>query len=266
MKKKLPGNNIGYALALLYMFFASSCVNTKNAVYFNNLGDSATKTSPLEFEPVIQKSDLLSIYVSSLNPTATEVFNTPFSTMVQSATSSAGSTSQSIGYLVSTDGNIIFPVLGSIHAAGLTKKQLTESISKSLLDKKLLIDPIVNIRFLNYRVTVLGEVTRPSVISVANEQISLLEAIGLAGDLTIFARRDNVMIIRDDNGKKVIKRINLNSEELFGSPYYYLKTNDVIYVEPNKSKVFTASGSQQWLPIAFSALSFLTILLTQVKF
>lgn len=250
-----------WSVMIGFFFLASSCVDTKKAVYFNNIGNTSIRPPLADLEPVIQKSDLLSIYVSSLNPDATMVFNTP-NMQAPTSTSSAASTSGSIGYLVSQDGNIQFPVLGSIKVAGLTKKQLTEFISKTLVDKKLLVDPIVTISFLNYRVTVLGEVGRPTVITVANEKISLLEAIGLAGDLTIYAKRDNVLLIREENGQKLIRRINLNTEEIFSSPYYYLKTNDVVYVEPNKSKVANSGRSQVLLPIVFSALSFVTVVVS----
>jgi polysaccharide export outer membrane protein len=132
-----------------------------------------------------------------------------------------------------------------------------------MISKKLLVDPIVSIRFLNYRVTVLGEVARPTVISVSNEKISLLEAIGLAGDLTIFAKRESVMIIREmENGKKLIKRINLNSTEIFTSPYYYLKTNDIVYAEPNKNRVASSSYVTQVLPIVLSALSLVVVVVS----
>jgi polysaccharide export outer membrane protein len=103
---------------------------------------------------------------------------------------------------------------------------------------------------------VLGEVSRPSVVTVPSEKISLLEALGLAGDLTVYARRDNVMVIREENGRRIIKRINLNSADLFSSPYYYLKSNDIVYAEPNKSKVASAGRANTWVPIVFSVLSF----------
>ncbi len=253
-----------FFVLVLFVVGVSSCVSTKSSTYFNNVGDSSFNTSGVDLEPVIQNSDLLSIYVSDLNPEATLVFNKLNLPSATTSSSGPGSISPSIGYLVNQDGNIQFPVLGSLKASGLTKKQLVEKITKTLVDKKLLIDPIVNISFLNYRVTVLGEVSRPTVITVANEKISLLEALGLAGDLTIFAKRDNVLLIREENGKKTLRRINLNSNEIFSSPYYYLKTNDVIYVEPNKSKIASVSRSQQLLPIIFSALSFATIIVQYI--
>jgi polysaccharide export outer membrane protein len=154
--------------------------------------------------------------------------------------------------------------LGSIKAAGLTKLQLKESIVKNLIDKKLLLDPIVNVRLVNYKVTVLGEVNKPSVIPVPNEKITLLEAIGFAGDLTLYAKRDNVLLIREEQGKKTIRRLNLSSSEIFNSPYYYLKSDDVVYVEANKAKVASTSSTRLWLPVLFSGLSLTAIVIDRI--
>ncbi|HYH15434.1 MAG TPA: polysaccharide biosynthesis/export family protein [Flavisolibacter sp.] len=242
---------------------ACSCVNTKNATYFNNLNDSEIPVQVQSLEPVIQKSDLLSISVNSLNEEASKIFNAPNSTVVQASRPEAG-VSQASGYLVSQDGNIQFPVLGTIKAVGLTKKQLKEKITQSLVEKQLLRDPIVDVRILNFRVTVLGEVAKPSVISVANEKITLLEALGLAGDLTIYAKRNNIMVLREEEGKKIIKRLNLNSNELFTSPYYYLKSNDIVYVEPNRAKITSTSQARTWLPVVFSGLSVLAIAIDRI--
>lgn len=122
----------------------------------------------------------------------------------------------------------------------------------------------MNIRFLNFKVTVLGEVGRPTVISVANEKISILEAIGIAGDLTIYAKRDNVLLIREENGNKVVKRLNLNQTDIFTSPYYYLQTNDIVYAEPNNARLTASSNVRQILPLILSGLSFVAIILTRV--
>lgn len=206
-------------------------------------------------EEKIMPNDILSISVSSLNPEATEVFNTPNTPSSNNATATA-TTTQTTGYLVNTAGYIQFPIIGNLMAAGLTKNSLKEELTKTLIDRKLLMDPIVDIRYLNYRVTVLGEVARPTVVTVPSEKISLLEALGLAGDLTIYARRDNVMIIREENGERVITRINLNADDLFNSPYYFLKSNDIVYVEPGKTKVASTSRVNLWLPVVFSIMSF----------
>lgn len=235
------------------LFIVSSCSNTRNATYFTGVKDSRIQSTTAFPESVIQKNDILSITVSSLNPEASMIFNQP----VESGGASSAGTSfaSASGYLVNLDGNIQFPLLGSIKAEGLTKNQLRDKFVKSFLDKKLLLDPIVTIRFTNFRITVLGEVNHPTVVNVPNEKISLLEAIGLAGDLTMYAERKNVMIIREEKDQKVIKRINLNSGELFTSSYYYLQSNDIVYVEPNKTKIASVSRGMQWVPVVISGLT-----------
>jgi polysaccharide export outer membrane protein len=236
---------------LVILLASVSCTSTKKAVYFSDQ-KTGSFASPAIPKLVIQNNDLLSISVSSLNPEASAVFNQPNNAPANNNTTT---TSSANGYLVDGQGNIQFPFLGSVKAAGLSKDELKDQLTKSLVEKKLLVDPIITIRFLNFKVTVLGEVAHPTVVTVPSERISLLEALGLAGDLTIYAQRDNVLVIRDEDGKKVTHRLNLNSTELFNSPYYYLKTNDVVYVEPNKSKVASTSRTNQWLPIVLSALS-----------
>ena len=156
------------------------------------------------------------------------------------------------------------PKLGNIMAAGLTKKQLTESITNILLAKKELLNPVVEIRHLNFEVTVLGEVTNPTVINVPSEKISLIKALGLAGDLTIFGKRDNVLLIREEDGKRITRHLDINSPEFLNSPYYYLKPNDVVYVEPNKAKVATTNRSNQVIPFIFSGISILILVLDRV--
>ncbi len=241
-------NNISFLIGFICFSFAvTSCVNTREVTYFNDVKDTSLVSSTIISETVIQKNDILNISVSSLNAEASSIYNTP--------NNATGNTNNLTGYLVDGGGNIQFPVLGRIKAESLTKEQLKINITKTLLDKKLLVDPIVSIRFQNFRVTILGEVARPTVVSVPSEKISLLEALGFAGDLTIYAKRNNVLLIREENGKKIIRRINLNSSELFTSPYYNLKSNDIVYVEPNKAKVASVSRSQQWLPIVLSVLS-----------
>ena len=238
------------------LFSAFSCTNTKNATYFYGTTDSKIKSSSVVPESVIQKNDILSITITSLNPDA---YPTTEDAAKQNDNAQPLNT-----HLIDSDGYITLPLLGNIKAEGLTKTQLKEKIVNAFIEKDLLKDPVVTIRFVNFRVTVLGEVNKPAVVPVINEKISLLEAIGLAGDLTIFARRDNVMILREENDQKVIKRINLNSSELFTSPYYYLKSNDIVYVEPNKAKVASASRSTQWLPIVLSGLTLIAIITDRV--
>lgn len=258
MKIGLNNTAIGCIL-ILTLFTVTSCGNPKNVTYFPGVQDGSIQSNTPFPESIIQKNDILSITVSSLNPEATIPFNTP-----NSGGAGAAGAGAPVGYLVNTEGNIQFPIIGNVKAEGLTKNQLKNNIAKTLIDKKLLVDAIVTIRFVNFRVTVLGEVNNPTVVTVPNEKISLLEALGLAGDMTIYAKRTNVMIIRESNDVKIIKRLNLNSDELFTSPYYYLQSNDIVYVEPNKAKVASVSGGMQWAPIVMSGLSLVLIAATQL--
>lgn len=250
--------NLGSLVVGLTFLILSACTSSKKAIYFNDI-NKAEFTSQLEsLEPVIQSNDLLSISVTSLNPEASEVFNSLNSNSVR-PTSATNNISNAAGYLVDTEGNIKFPYLGSVHAAGLSKKALQDVIRNEIVKRKLLKDPIVDIRYMNYKVSVLGEVARPAVLTVPNEKITLLEALGLAGDLTIYGSRDNILLIREEDGKKKLNRIDLTSNQIFTSPFYYLKSNDIIYVEPNKTKIANASATRQWLPVILSALSLAVI-------
>ena len=248
-------------IALLF----SSCVNTKKVVYFNNVQDTTFYSGNVENQNPIEPNDILSITISSLNAEASAAFNLQ-SNNISRATTVTGSNNESGGHLVNPDGTVVMPILGSIKAAGFTKSQLRQNITNLILTKKLLVDPIVDIRFLNFEVTVLGEVAKPTVITVPNEKISLLKAIGLAGDLTIYAVRDNVLLIRTEDGKKITRHIDLNSSNFFNSPYYYLRPNDVIYVEPNKQKAATAIRNPNTLPIILSVLTMIAIVADRIKF
>ncbi|MCJ8164116.1 polysaccharide biosynthesis/export family protein [Pontibacter sp. E15-1] len=196
--------------------------------------------------------------MSSLNPEATEIFNV-LNVNTTRGSNATSTISQAVGYLVDQDGNIQIPFLGNVTAAGLTKMELRDELRAQFTYRKLLMDPIIDIRYLNYKVSVLGEVQRPSVLTIPNEKITLLEALGLAGDLTIYANRDNVLLIREEQGKKKLIRIDLTNENLFTSPYYYLKSGDIVYVEPNKTKIQSAGSAKQWLPVIFSGISVLVI-------
>jgi polysaccharide biosynthesis/export protein len=262
----------GLALLLVSFSLLPSCIDTKKTVYFNNIQDTIILNKTFTSESPIQKADLLNISISSLNPEASSIFNNiPISSALVSSNSSLTanggtltSPPQQLGYLVDEDGNIKIPVIGKVKADGLTKRQLEDTIAFMLFNKKLLIDPIVVVRFLNYRVTVIGEVGRPTTISVVNEKMTILEALGIAGDLTVYAKRENILLIRENDTAKILHRINLNSPAILSSPYYYLKSNDVIYVEARKEKTLATSRTQQLLPIIISILGFVAIILTQV--
>ncbi|WP_394344234.1 polysaccharide biosynthesis/export family protein [Seonamhaeicola marinus] len=201
------------------------------------------------FVPRLKTNDLISIYVSTYDLEAVKPFNLFKGDGI--------GRSESIDYLIDAEGNIDFPVLGKVKLKGLTIEESKE-LFKEKLSADYLKDPIVNIRIKNFRITVSGEVRNPGVYSVSGERITILEALGLAGDLTIKGKRDNVMIIRDFNGSKTITRIDLTSKEIFSSPVYYLTQNDIIYVEPNKSAISSSSLDSR----TTTAISIASILIT----
>ncbi len=250
-------------LLLLLAVTVFSCTSTRRISYFNNVRDQTFYGTNKSDEVLIAPNDILSINISSLNENASAIFNqgqgsnTPTTTIT-------GAQNERGGYLVNPEGFIQLPVLGKIKAAGLTKEQLKNTITKSLLDQKLLKDPLVEIRYLNYEVTVLGEVGKPTVITVPNEKISMLKAIGLAGDLTIYGKRDNVLLIREEGGNRMTHHIDLTSPDFLTSPFYYLEPNDIVYVEPNKARVSQASMWPQLVPILLTALSVAVIVLDRV--
>jgi polysaccharide export outer membrane protein len=248
---------------ILFLFATASCVSTKQSVYFHKQEDGRIQSEFSNTESIIQKNDLLSISISSLNPDASLLFNSPNTNNTQIAAVS-GNQVQAQGYLVDQDGYIQFPILGNIKAEGLTKKGLKATIASEIISRKLLLDPIVNIRFLNYKISVLGEVERPAVYTIPNEKVTIFEALGLAGDITIYGKRNNVMLIREENGDKILKRLDLTNSEIFSSPYYYLRSNDILYVEPNKSKVASSRQTNHWLPVIFSAISLMVVVIDRL--
>lgn len=252
---------------LLFSFiigvFFTSCNTSKQIVYFENVKDTTYYSSQSVSDYPINPNDILSIIISSANEEASRAFNPQLNNSIRSTTAT-GSNAVAGGYLVGSDGLIHLPSLGKIKAAGLTQDQLKDNITNMILSKKLLIEPLVEIRFLNFEVTVLGEVARPTVITVNSDKISMLKALGLAGDLTIYGKRENVLLVREDGGIKKTRHINLNSVDFFNSPYYYLQPNDVIYVAPNKIKMNQATRNPQMIPIIISTLSLAAIVIDRL--
>ncbi len=254
-----------FILLVIAIVWGQSCVTTQPTTYFNN-AQNASYTPSVEDSSLvtIEKNDILSIVITSLNPEASAIFNA--STNGSNTNYTTTGAGQSItGYLVNSEGFIELPILGSMKAAGFTKKELKEKITNILIEKKLLLEPLVAVRQLNFEITVLGEVGKPSVITVPSEKISLIKALGLAGDITIYGEKSNVTLIRESKGKRIVTHIDLNSADFLTSPYYYLQPNDVIYVESNKNKVASVSRTRQSLPIIISSLSLLIIALTYLK-
>lgn len=246
---------------VLTLFFLSSCVSSKKVVYFNNMSDTTAgglQQAQQDFETPIQRNDMLSIAVGGSNPEDLITLNSG-SGVLQGAYSS--NTANTIGYLVEADGKIQFPFLGRVQAAGLSRLQLQNNLTQLLSDYTK--NPVVNIKFMNYNVSVLGEVTRPGRYNMDNERTTILQALSLAGDLTLLGKRENVLVIREVNGQREFGRVNLLSKDIFKSPYFYLRTNDVVYVEPVPSKFFARTGVPQYIGLAAAGI---TLLLTILNF
>ncbi len=209
----------------------NACASPKKIVYFQDMEGITVNDTILNFEPVIQFGDMLSINVSAIEAEAAIPFNLYETPLISGSVANA----KPLTYLVNADGAINFPVIGTLKVGGLTTKQITEKLTIALAD--YIKNPIINIRLTNFKVTVLGEVKTPGSFTVANERITIIDAIGLAGDLTIHGQRKSVLLIREIQGKRAFVTIDLTNKELFNSPYYYLAQNDAIYVAPNKTQV-----------------------------
>lgn len=221
---------------IVVVMFMGSCTSSKKAraelKYLDGNLDIPENLKVTVKEPVIQKGDLLSIYVYSDNPEATAMFN-------QQITKTGSSVP---GYLVNAEGNIRFQSLGELHVEGLSKNQLMDTMDQKL--KTFLTNPYTDIRFINFKVNVLGEVNKPGPYSIPEEKLTILELLGLAGDLTIYGSRDNVLVIREKEGKREFGYVNLKDPKLFQSPYFTLQQNDVVMVQANKRK---QTGNEQEL-------------------
>ena len=213
-----------------------SCGQVKDIAYFQNkIVDSPEKIDK-HAGIVIQPKDMLSIVVSSRNPELSVMFNLPVVTY-QAGSEIVNSGYQKLtGYVVDNDGHIDFPVLGTLKVAGMTRWELAELVKSKLVDGGYLSDAVVTVEFMNFKVSVIGEVNAPGTFSIEGDKVTVLQAISLARDLTIFGMRENVSVIRERDGERTIYQINLCDVNLFKSPAYYLQQNDIIYVEPNPEK------------------------------
>lgn len=240
------------SIFLLFILTIISCVPREKIVYFQGDLESLEDLSS-RYSAKIQADDLLTITVFGRDAEATKIFN-------QESNISGNNESSRQTYLVDSEGFIEFPVLGRIKLGGLTRNEAIQYM-KGLLSKDVL-DPGVSIKISNYRITVLGEVSRPGTFTLPNEKITILEALGMAGDLTINGVRNNVLVVREENGGQKFHRIDLTTNELFNSPVYYLAQNDVIYVEPNQPKINSSSSTIRDVSFIISVTSFLITIIT----
>ena len=237
-------------LSLTLMVLAAvSCSTPKEISYFQDLQPGVTEltiTDPVEIK--VRPKDKLSILINAQDQKLTNMFNLPIVSQQigQESTGSSGTSRGVSGYTVDTDGYINFPVLGKIRVEGMTREQIAEYLTGQLKEQELIKDPVVTVEFMNLGVSVLGEVNRPGRISINRDNLTILDALSEAGDLTIFGKREKVLVLRQENGKQRVYGINLcSADQLYTSPVYYLQQNDVVYVEPNdtKSRQSTVNGN-----------------------
>lgn len=251
-------------LALLLVVLMSSCVTRKELTAFRTVtaetAEEVNRTLKPQPEPRVKINDALIITVSGLDPEAVIPYNLPTVSYESPASSTVPTTSSFQYYTVDEQGYIDFPVLGKLYVVGLRQSEVINLIESKLQGQ--VVNPIVTMRFLNARVTVLGEVKRPGTFTLNNGRMTLLEALGVAGDLTQYANRSNVLITRENKGKVEFARLDLRSDEVFTSPYFYLQQNDVVYVEPNQARTTSNQSIGLWLSMVGTVASAATVVVS----
>lgn len=253
------------------MILLESCRSQKEITYFQEVKKEEEAVSRIEwknfpskdtsklvvYEPIIQPNDILKIYITSINKEASSYFNPLLSADLRL------DDPQASGYLVDSYGKIDLPVVGSFKVAGMTVPQIRDTLKIKL--GKYLENPSVRVIFDNFKITVLGEVQKPGVYTVRNERLTLPEALGLAGDMTIYGNRKTVLLIREENQKRNFIRLDLTNRSFFDSPYYFLNPNDVIYIEPGKGKTAASDNFYRIVPIVISTLTLITVILVRLQ-
>jgi len=259
-----------FLVIFLIPFLMTSC-KTERIAILKDIPDTTTvKYLPLAkySSPVVRTDDILNIVIQTLDPQANTILNQgnlPVNSGAVTGGSISGSQAVVAGYLISKDGYVHMPYIGNVYVKGMTTEQVRDTITNKIAF--YFKDPVVNVRFANFKVSVLGEVKNPSTFLIPNEKPTVIDALGLAGDITIYGRRDNVMLIRDNEGQKEITRMNLDSSKSVSSPYFFLRPNDVLYVEASASKVqSTDAYRNRNYAIIAAALGFLTVLSARLLF
>ena len=231
----------------LMLLTAVSCGTPKEITYFQDLKPGQTQlaiTDPVEIR--VRPKDKLSILVNAPDPKLSNMFNLPIVSQQIGQESASGSSRGVSGYTVDSEGNITFPVLGKVRVDGMTREQIAEYLTTQLKEQELIKDPVVTVEFMNLFVSVMGEVNKAGRIKIDRDNFTILDALSEAGDLTIFGKRERVLVLRQENGKQVVYGVNLcDARQIYSSPVYYLQQNDVVYVEPNdtKSRQSTVNGN-----------------------
>ena len=257
-----------YFSILLICFVAlTGCVTQKQMTYMSNadasFADSINSSFSTRTEALIRPGDALTIFVSALDQEAVVPYNLPTVAFAAPGATQVQTTPMLQYYIVDEAGDVELPVLGKIHVAGLRRTQIEELVKSKLVAQ--VVNPMVRVNLIGAKVSVLGEVNRPGHVSLGNGRLTILDALAAAGDLTVYGRRDNVMITREVDGKLQIARLNLRDANLYTSPYYYLQQNDVVYVSPNKVRAISSANAGLWLSMVSTVASAATVIVTVVN-
>ena len=261
-------NNKSLFLSVILLILLASCSTPKNVAYFQDAEGYKSVKGSNKYEAYIHKNDILSIIVNSHIAEAAMPFNLPMANHYVGGESYGQQ--RILGYHVDKEGHIDFPILGKIHVEGRTRNNLRELIKEMLIAESLLKDPVVTVNFLNFNVSVLGEVNRPGNFNITGERITLLEALSMAGDLTIYGDRERVLVVREVDGKSEFVNHNLLSTDIVNSPCYYLQQNDVIYVEQNdrrkqQSNINQNNSASVWLSVVSVLLTATSVIINLSK-
>ncbi len=235
-----------FIILSLFFLFLVSCNTSEKILYLQDVETGEAQKITPEQAIKIQPKDMMSIVVSSKDPDLAAMFNLPINSY-RAGTDQPTYNNYLQGYVVDNDGDINFPVIGKIHAAGLSRWQLQEKIKAELKSRDMLKDAIVSVDFMNFKVSILGEVNAPGTYTIEGEKVTVLEALAMAKDLTIYGLRDEVYVIREQNNQRDTYKLDLRSKDIFESPAYYLKQNDIVYVKPNKVRAGQSTLNQNSL-------------------
>lgn len=259
-------------LLLLIALFLSSCASQKRAWYLQDAENNTVSNITTDYQIKIKPLDRLTVIVNSKNPELAAPFNTSSSLNSLTGVTGGQTTTSSITAIqtrsIDDNGILNMPIIGDIQCTGLTRSELERKIAKLIIDGEYINDPTVNINFVDMKISVIGEVRTPGQYDIASDRISLFDALAMAGDLTIYGKRDDVAITREENGERTVVYLNLNSKEIFESPYYYLQQNDIVYIKPNKAKSAAGEIDQNrtfYLSLASTAISVATLIVTLTR-
>jgi len=255
------------AMLALVAITAASCVTQKQMTYLRDADASQAQAINANFtsqsETVLRNGDAITVFISALDPEAVTPYNLPTAVYATPGTDQVQVTPTLQYYIIDANGDVTLPVMGAVHVAGLTSTAAAQAIRAQL--EQQVVSPSVQVRLINAKISVLGEVNHPGQVAMTGERMTILDALAAAGDMTVYGRRDNVLITREVDGKIELARLDLGSTDLYNSPYYYLQQNDVVYVSPNKVRAISSTNAGLWLSVVSTALSATTVIVTVVK-